>query len=255
MSFYKAGIDHLQDNTFRPLSIKWVKGIIKNVWATMGRIYQWQKTQTKAKTKCTKGFEPLPSSPKSTPFTEWLSLKGDRHKEKISQTNNPKLGPILVKSIKNMGPSIDTIGLIGTSRKIKDISKPFSIPYQTMYYNVEWTWYQGVPKWTQIEYSSQTICSLYDEKTGKYQAYAKVKWFTKIDDSSNIIDSLSEWYIRTAWFDGVVNKKEPVFTKSPEKKTETLSFAGWLWPDGREIPAYMIKYEAVKFFKKKLYQR
>lgn len=252
MSFIQAGNNHPQENIYRPWFSQFIKKLVTRVWGNVEWIHNKKPLLSKTKA-CNRGFESLVPINQSSEFKSWILPWENLPIESTWAQTNKNLWPIHVKMVheKDIGPILELEKLNKTSWKI--IKPSIIIPYQTMYYNTEWKWYQTIPKWTQITYDNGSISSIFDKKTGKYQAYAKVQWFTKQSQTSeNEFESIPAWYIRTPWFDGVINKSETIPKKSFETPKESISFSGYLWPDGREIPAYILKAVTVHYFGKKI---
>lgn len=228
---------------------EWIHSFAKTVWGGIrSRVWEacWWKNSREWKQGSHAGFQemnPLNSS------TSWW--KDGLWTNPLNDTNN--FWEIDAKQMneKDIWPTIN----ITQFKEISWIIKPEIVtPYQVMYYNLEWKWYQAVPKWTHIEYSGKTIYSLYDENTKKYQAYARVKTFTKaIGTTWRDFESVPEWFIRTPWFDGMTNKTDKeTIDVSHEKNGKIVSSIPRIWIHGEEIPKEVWNWVLVNYFWKNI---
>ena len=75
-----------------------------------------------------------------------------------------------------------------------------------------------------------------------------------IDSSGNTLENTWGWYIRAAWLDAVIQRPQSHnnMETPQEKPWKTISFSGYLGPDGKEIPAYILKAVTVNYFWKNI---
>ncbi len=212
-------------------------GLKSSVNKTKDRVRNtlWWGNHRKWWSSCDAGFQEM--NPPNSNTTWWKAGLWSNPKK---DTNNFwKLNEKRV-SENDIWPTINIAKFKETSWIIKS---EIITPYQVMYYNSEWKWYQTVPKWTHIEYKGKTIYSFYNEKTKKHETYARVKTFTKsIGMTGRDFESVSEWYIRTPWFDGMLNKTDKKTANvSQEKNRKIVSLGGFHGYNKKLIPEKYVK--------------
>jgi hypothetical protein len=174
-----------------------------------------------------------------------------------------KFEEIPVKRIKKKDESrtIDISKIKQTTGRIRKTE--VWIPYNADCFDESWKFTESLKKWTKILIDSESsIFSQFNTKTGKYEAYVKVKWTIHVDKfGTESIDPRS-WYIQAPWLNSTVQKKSTTpweTVKSQTKQTTKeeapkspnywkVNFSWYLGPDGREIPAYIMKAVTVNYF-------
>lgn len=194
-------------------------------------------------------------------FSEWLGWSTKKHKtnswfkEFKWITPTPSWFWEIPKKNLNTKDLIWSIGinqLVATNRKIQKVH--LSIPYNTSLFDKNWNGIEILEKWTFVNFDNESpILGILDKKTGKYKAYAKVQSIINNQDSTqNTLDYTDGWYIRAAWLDGVIQRKDTSKEETTQaqttEKTKKISFSGYVWPDGREIPEYLLKSVTINYF-------
>lgn len=133
-------------------------------------------------------------------------------------------------------PTIDVNKLKQTSCKIRKIS--LKTPYKTQYFDSNWQGWAILEKWTLINFdTTKPICSFFDIKTQKNQAYVAISSIIHQDDTSgNTLENISGWYIRAAWLDGIIQRKNNKITQPTTNTKKPISFAGYYSPKSTLIP-------------------
>lgn len=194
-------------------------------------------------------------------FSEWLTWSSTKDRKTSwfrefeqakSKTNTFGSIPKKTLNTKDLIWNIETSKLISTNRKVQKVH--LAIPYKTAFFDKNWSGIEILEKWTFVNFDNESpIFSMLDEKTGKYQAYAKVQSIINHQDTTqNTLDYTDGWYIRAPWLDSVIQRKdttrtETIHTQTTEKPKK-ISFSGYIWPDGKEIPEYLIKSVTINYF-------
>lgn len=191
-------------------------------------------------------------------FENWFWFTTQTHTSNFESFRNPTantntFSPLWEKRLseQELIGNIDIRWLQSTNRKIQKVH--LKLPYKTTFFDNNGKGVKPLEKWTFINFDNTSpILSKYDEKTGKHQAYAKV---ISIDTSdANTIEYTHGWYIRAPWLDGIIQRENTTHSQNTIKQETNprsqVSFKWYFWPDGREIPEYILKSVTINYFGK-----
>lgn len=210
---------------------KFVAGLLWDTPVFSQEFQNWFWFSKKAYTPS--GFEPLHAQ--------------DKHQNTFSPLQSTKI------SEQELIGNIDVSSLQSTNRKIQKVH--LKLPYKTTFFDTNGKGTTILEKWRFVNFDNNSpILSKYDEKTGKYQAYARV---LSVDTSDiNTLEHTNGGYIRAPWLDGIIQRNNTTHSNNqikPENNTpRTPSFRWYIGPDGQEIPEYILKSVTINYFEKVL---
>lgn len=160
-------------------------------------------------------------------------------------TNNTKFEDISPKKYthKEWNKSISLKSLKWT--KIPVWKNDFYTQTPVNFYDDSWKYIETFSSHTKIIPNiSQNIFAVWKE------SYVFIQWHNHTLRKEQVLES---WYIRTPWFDHLLGKETKETKTKPIPSYSYNSkklFSGYLWPNGKEIPDYILKSVTINYFNK-----
>lgn len=120
-------------------------------------------------------------------------------------------------------------------------------------FDEKWTYKETLSRGTTILIDTdKPIYSRRDVTTGRLHSFVAIKWYIYKNARNEEFVTSAPGFIRTSWLDSRLQEERKKPVESPKETTSPRkvrnSFDWYMWPDGREIPSYILKAVTANYF-------